>query len=94
MISNENLLVLGATQRKPSSKPYSAALVHGLTRRDQNQCTGKNPDGLRCENKRWLDFHHIIPRSHGGKDTLENMTTLCRAHHQMYHARAEHSSNG
>jgi hypothetical protein len=74
-----------SVERKASKTTYPAELIHALNQRDQNQCTGKNPDGTRCENKRWLDFHHVIPRFKGGKDILENMTTLCRAHHQICH---------
>jgi hypothetical protein len=64
---------------------FRADLIHAIVNRDQNQCAGKNADGSRCENRRWLDFHHVIPRAKGGKDTIENLVTLCRGHHQMRH---------
>lgn len=44
-------------------------------------------DGYRCRNpycrraKPPLDPHHVIPRSQGGPDTLENVVTLCRSCH-------------
>ncbi|MBI1925156.1 HNH endonuclease [Candidatus Poribacteria bacterium] len=40
------------------------------------QCLGKNTR---------LEAHHIIFREHGGKDTLENLITLCRACHLSVH---------
>jgi hypothetical protein len=38
---------------------------------------------LRCWGR--LDPHHVLRRSRGGKDTEENMVTLCRAHHGYAH---------
>jgi hypothetical protein len=32
--------------------------------------------------------HQVIPRSQGGTDGLENLTTLCSAHHRMEHKAA------
>lgn len=69
-----------------------ASLAQELIQRDQGRCVGLNPDGTRCENRRWLDFHHIIPRRDGGPDTAENLVTLCRGHHQLIHARTHAST--
>lgn len=54
--------------------------------RDGYRCTHKALDGSRCTNTRWLDVHHIIHKQHGGADSLENLTTLCSAHHRAKHA--------
>lgn len=32
-----------------------------------------------------LDVHHIIHRSKGGTDDLDNLILLCRRHHNMMH---------
>ena len=32
-----------------------------------------------------LHPHHILPRSRGGADVLDNLVTLCAAHHQFVH---------
>jgi 5-methylcytosine-specific restriction endonuclease McrA len=66
---------------------YPAALVHAVHLRDQLQCTIKDQNGKRCGATRWLDIHHVIPRSHGGRDTLENLTTVCSAHHRFIHSK-------
>ena len=39
---------------------------------------------LRCWGR--LDPHHIQRRSQGGADSLQNLITLCRAHHDYVHA--------
>jgi hypothetical protein len=59
-------------------------LIHQLELRDQGQCT-KHTNGVRCTQRRWLHYHHIVPKHRGGADTLENLTTLCSAHHKMEH---------
>lgn len=65
------------------------AVARQVNLRDQGQCTFKNKDGHRCTEKRWLHLHHIIPRSLGGADTLENLTTLCSGHHRLMHFQME-----
>ena len=30
-----------------------------------------------------LDCHHVVKRSHGGKDVATNLVALCRFHHKM-----------
>ncbi len=47
-------------------------------------------NGYQCtqcgkENRR-LDAHHIVYREHGGKDTIENLITLCKICHNKVHA--------
>lgn len=62
-----------------------AALVHAVYLRDQRRCTIKDRSNERCGATRWLDTHHIVPRSLGGGDTVENLTTVCSAHHRLIH---------
>jgi len=65
--------------------PIPAIRRHQVRLRDGGRCAHVNERGERCENRRWLDIHHIRPRSMGGGNSLENLTTLCSAHHQMEH---------
>lgn len=53
--------------------------------RDNSQCTFQHPDGTRCQNRRWIDHHHLIHRANGGRDTVDNITLLCRQHHRQVH---------
>ncbi len=62
-----------------------AAISHAIALRDRRQCTHLNPSGERCKNTRWLEIHHIQPKSLGGPDTPVNLTTLCSTHHAFLH---------
>jgi hypothetical protein len=75
---------LGLGQAK-KPRQYPAALKHEINLRDQSQCTHIDSSGSRCEERRWLSFHHKIEVSKGGRDTLGNLTTLCFAHHKLIH---------
>ncbi|MBI2604956.1 MAG: HNH endonuclease [Deltaproteobacteria bacterium] len=68
--------------------PNPAVIEHQLALRDSAQCTAIIRGGGRCPNRRWIHIHHIKPVSLGGRNTLENLTTLCSAHHRMVHAGA------
>ena len=74
----------GTGSKKPR-KPLPQKLVHELQRRDRQRCTYVSPNGKRCRGKRWLHFHHILAVARGGKDVLDNLKTLCSAHHRLVH---------
>jgi hypothetical protein len=38
-----------------------------------------------CENRRWVDGHHIRHWAHGGETRLDNLVLLCRHHHRLVH---------
>ena len=73
--------------RKPPPRrvAISAALKNELLLRTNGRCTGQNPDGSRCEQTRWLHFHHLKPLSQGGENKIENLAVLCSGHHRMVH---------
>jgi hypothetical protein len=62
------------------------AVARQVDLRDKGQCTFMSPGGHRCQEQRWLHAHHIVPKSKGGPDTLENLTTLCSGHHRVVHS--------
>ncbi len=64
----------------------SATLKRQLDLRDGRQCTATGLDGKRCPERKWIDYHHILALSKGGKTCLENLTSVCRGHHQLTHA--------
>ncbi len=50
--------------------------------RDRHRCQAPG-----CEHTRFLEIHHRIPRSRGGTNRPENLITLCRACHRLWHER-------
>ena len=72
-------------ERRKNVRAIPAAIKNRVHIRDQRQCTQNDLNGLRCKERRWLDIHHLIPVSKGGASTLENLATVCKAHHKMIH---------
>jgi 5-methylcytosine-specific restriction endonuclease McrA len=48
--------------------------------RDANRCAFVSKHGRRCEETRFLEFHHVVPRAAGGGATVDNIQLRCRAH--------------
>ncbi len=49
---------------------------------------GARDNGCRfpgCENRRFVDAHHITHWARGGETRLDNLVLLCRRHHQLVH---------
>lgn len=67
-------------------RPINSTTAHAVILRDGAQCTAVDLRGVRCPNRRWIHMHHLKPVRLGGQNTLENLTTLCSAHHRMEHA--------
>jgi len=38
-----------------------------------------------CRHHRYLDLHHILPRSRGGGHAPTNLVTVCSTHHELLH---------
>lgn len=64
-----------------------AALKQALDLRDRGRCIFVGENGVRCPERRWIHYHHVIERAFGGEDSLENLVTVCSSHHSMIHAR-------
>ncbi|MBT4762216.1 MAG: hypothetical protein HOO06_11000 [Bdellovibrionaceae bacterium] len=62
-----------------------AKLRNKVYLRDQGCCQFQSPNGEKCDERRWLDYHHIVPVSQGGQHSLENLRLLCRGHHRSLH---------
>ena len=56
------------------------ALRRAVLARDRQGCRVPG-----CRNTHFVDVHHLRPRSEGGKNTVENLITLCTAHHRAIH---------
>jgi len=73
--------------RTETRTKIKAEVIHAVNLRDQGKCQARLPDGRSCGQSKWVHYHHIIPKSKGGKDITENLITLCSAHHRIWHAR-------
>src|SRR5262249_28624422 len=76
-------------QAQPQARRHlrylSAALLRQVQLRDKGRCRHVNKKGNRCESERWLEVHHILPVSKGGRNQLDNLITLCSTHHKLQH---------
>lgn len=63
----------------------SPAVKRAAKRRDGSRCAVPG-----CPNSAFVEIHHIVPRSEGGRDELSNVVTLCGAHHRAVHEGALH----
>ena len=57
-----------------------AAVSTAVFERDGWQCAFPG-----CSMRKTLDAHHIVFRSRGGSDELDNLVSLCRIHHDLIH---------
>ena len=62
------------------SRNIPADVKRLVDRRDQRRCAFVAPNCRRCDERRFLEFHHVVPYAAGGKPTAENIQMRCRAH--------------
>ena len=63
-----------------TSDNVPAAVRREVSARDAGRCAFVSKKGHRCEETRFLEFHHVVPRAAGGDATVENIQLRCRAH--------------
>jgi hypothetical protein len=63
-----------------AKRTIPAGLRKKVNRRDHGRCQVPW-----CRSARNCDIHHLDPWALGGQHTLENMITLCEAHHLAHH---------
>jgi hypothetical protein len=64
----------------PGSRHIPAAVERAVWVRDEGQCAFVADSGRRCEERKFLEFHHRIPWTAGGPATPANISLRCRAH--------------
>jgi hypothetical protein len=64
------------------SRAIPAHVERAVWERDGGRCTFVGKTGRRCEERRFLHYHHLKPWIAGGEATVENITLRCRAHNQ------------
>jgi hypothetical protein len=63
------------------SRQVPAAVKRAVWSRDEGRCAFVGPDG-RCSETGFLEFHHVVPFSVGGRTDAQNLELRCRAHNQ------------
>jgi hypothetical protein len=61
------------------SRTIPSSIRRALRRRDR-RCRFPG-----CENRRFVDAHHVEHWAQGGETTLDNLVLLCRRHHRAVH---------
>jgi hypothetical protein len=62
------------------SRNIPAEVKRVVDAHDQRRCAFVAPNGRRCDERRFLEFHHVVPYAAGGLPTAENIQLRCRAH--------------
>ena len=71
--------------RVPASRG-SRHIPQGVKRvvwqRDGGRCAFASPHGQRCQERTFLEFHHVRPHATGGPASVANVSLRCRRHNQ------------
>ncbi len=70
-------------RRAGRARTIPAATRREVWQRDGGQCTFTSDSGHRCEERKGLEFDHIVSRALGGDDSAGNLRLRCRAHNQL-----------
>jgi hypothetical protein len=89
LVSDLERKKFGATGRPRKSRGQSedsrnipAEVERAVSNRDQGRCAFIAPNGQRCDEGRFLEFHHVVPFGVGGRPTVDNIQLRCRAHNR------------
>jgi hypothetical protein len=74
-----------SAMRKPS-RTVPAAVKRAVWVRDLGRCAFVGRGGHRCNERRFVEFHHVDPHALGGEATVDGIQLLCRRHND-YEAR-------
>jgi hypothetical protein len=70
------------TSRTPASRRIPNETRRTVWKRDGARCAFVAPEGRRCTQRRFLEFHHIQPYARQGPATVDNIALRCRRHNQ------------
>jgi hypothetical protein len=66
--------------RDPRARDASATVKRAVWVRDLGRCAYIGPSGHRCNERRFVEFHHVDPYALGGEATVEKIELRCRRH--------------
>ena len=64
------------------SRAIPASVERAVWDRDHGQCSFVGIKGWRCEERTFLEYHHLTPWMVGGEPSVENIALRCKAHNQ------------
>ena len=75
---------LAAAVRTPivASRRISNGVKRAVSQRDGGQCAYVAPNGRRCGEPAFVEFHHVVPYARRGQGTVANISLRCRRHNQ------------
>jgi hypothetical protein len=62
------------------SRDIPAKVMRAAWLRDGGRCAFVSKSGRRCNERGFLEFHHVEPHGMGGEPTVENIELRCRPH--------------
>ncbi|HEU0091198.1 MAG TPA: HNH endonuclease [Vicinamibacteria bacterium] len=66
--------------KDPRARDASAAVKRAVWVRDLGRCKFIGPSGHRCNERRFVEFHHVDPYALGGQATVDKIELRCRRH--------------
>jgi hypothetical protein len=66
--------------RKPGARTPCAAVKRAVWIRDLGRCAFIGTTGHRCSERRYVEFHHVVPYVLGGEATVDGIQLRCRQH--------------
>jgi hypothetical protein len=77
----------GVAPNAPAKARHRKHISHEVRRRlgerDGARCAFVSHEGVRCDSRAFLQFHHRQPWARGGGETVENLEVMCRAHNRL-----------
>jgi hypothetical protein len=62
------------------SRNVAAEVKRVVWVRDEGRCAFVGAGGHRCDERAFLEYHHVVPHAVGGQATIVNIQLRCRAH--------------
>jgi 5-methylcytosine-specific restriction endonuclease McrA len=68
-----------ASSATSRSRHVPATVKREVWKRDAGRCAFVGTEG-RCQERGFLEYHHVVPYADGGATTVDNLELRCRAH--------------